>query len=70
MNKNISIGLLISAISFVLYIAPAVGDEQGVEVYYSYAVTPWFHFTGDLQYINPPREENALIAGLRANIRF
>jgi hypothetical protein len=27
MNKNISIGLLISAISFVLYIAPAVAEE-------------------------------------------
>lgn len=49
-----------------------VGDEQGVEVYYSYAVTPWFHFTGDLQYIDPPRiiRENAFIVGLRANIKF
>jgi porin len=48
------------------------GDEQGAEVYYSYAVTPWFHFTGDLQYIDPPRRirKNAFIAGLRANIKF
>jgi porin len=49
-----------------------VGDEQGFEVYYSYAVTPWFYMTGDLEFIDPPREvrENAVIAGLRANIRF
>jgi porin len=49
-----------------------VGDEQGFEVYYSYAVTPWFYMTGDLQYIDPPLKarKNAFIAGLRANIRF
>jgi len=49
-----------------------LSDEQGVEVYYSYAVTPWFYMTGDFQIIDPPRNvrENAVIAGLRANIRF
>jgi porin len=49
-----------------------VGNEQGVEAYYSYAVTPWFFITGDLEYIDPPHNvmENAFIAGLRANIRF
>ena len=48
------------------------GDEQGAEVYYSFAVTPWFFVTGDLEYIAPPRKslENAFIAALRANIRF
>jgi porin len=48
------------------------GDEQGAEVYYSFAVTPWFFVAGDLEYIAPPRDsvENALIAGLRANIKF
>ena len=47
-------------------------DEQGAEIFYSYAVTPWFFLTGDLQYIAPPREslDNAFIAGLRANVRF
>ena len=50
----------------------AFRDEQGAEVYYSYAVTPWFFVTGDLEYIAPPRKslENAFVAGLRANIRF
>jgi porin len=53
-----------------------VGDrldnEQGAEAYYSFAVTPWFFVTCDLEYVAPPRKsvENALIAGLRANIRF
>jgi porin len=48
------------------------GDEQGFEAYYSYAVTPWFFFTGDVQYISPPRSTvaDALVLGLRANIRF
>jgi porin len=47
-------------------------DEQGFELYYSYAVTPWLFITADVQYILPPRNtfENALIAGLRANLRF
>lgn len=47
-------------------------DEQGAEIYYSYALTPWCFITGDLQYIVPPRTslENAFIAALRLNIRF
>jgi porin len=48
------------------------GDEQGFEVYYSYAVTPWLYIAGDLQVIDPPREsrDNAVIAGLRTMIKF
>ncbi|MBE9204761.1 carbohydrate porin [Synechocystis salina LEGE 06099] len=48
------------------------GDEQGLEMYYNYAITPWLNLTGDLQWIRPPRDirENALIAGLRLNLRF
>ncbi len=48
------------------------GDEQGIEVYYSIAVTPWFYLTADFQYIQPPRStfEDAFIAAVRANIRF
>jgi porin len=48
------------------------GDEQGIEGYYSFAVTPWFYLTADFQYIMPPRSsfEDAFIAGVRANIRF
>ena len=48
------------------------GDEQGIEAYYSYAVTPWFYLTADVQYIKPPRSsfDDAFIAGVRANVRF
>ncbi|MBW4618180.1 MAG: carbohydrate porin [Cyanosarcina radialis HA8281-LM2] len=48
------------------------GDEYGIEMYYSYAITPWFYLTGDLQYIDPAnqRSDNALVLGLRTNIRF
>ncbi len=47
-------------------------DEQGAEVYYSYAVAPWCFVTADVQYIQPPRQslDNALIAALRLNVRF
>ncbi|RLA48418.1 MAG: hypothetical protein DRR42_16780 [Gammaproteobacteria bacterium] len=47
-------------------------DEQGVEMFYSYEVTPWFHITADIQYIDPASvsDDNVLIAGLRTNIRF
>jgi porin len=48
------------------------GDEQGVEMYYSRAVTPWFLLTGDIQYVRPAtgNSGNNLILGLRTNIRF
>ncbi len=47
-------------------------DEQGLEAFYSYAVTPWLHLTGDIQYIDPASggHDNALVTGLRLNIRF
>jgi porin len=47
-------------------------DEHGIELYYSYAITPWFSLTGDLQYINPANQDSgdALVLGLRTRIRF
>lgn len=52
--------------------ATDLDDEQGLEMFYSYAVTPWFHISGDIQYINPASgsSKNALVVGLRTNIRF
>jgi len=48
------------------------GNEYGLEAYYSYAITPWLHLTGDLQYINPANQDSsdALFLGLRLGIRF
>lgn len=48
------------------------GDEQGVEVFYNLAVTPWFRIAADLQWIEPASADNddAWVGGLRANMRF
>lgn len=47
-------------------------DEQGVELYYNMAITPWCQITPDLQVITPFRDRAAtsLICGLRAMIDF
>ena len=47
-------------------------DEQGVELYYNMAVTPWCQITPDLQVITPVREraDTSLVVGLRGMIDF
>jgi porin len=54
--------------------APLVdfNDEQGVEAWYSFALTPWLKITADAQYINVARgdADPAFITGLRANLAF
>jgi porin len=47
-------------------------NTYGLEAYYSYAITPWFHLTGDVQYISPANQNfgDALFLGLRAGLRF
>ena len=47
-------------------------NEEGVELYYNYAVTPWFHVTPDFQVLDPfrARIDNAVVAGVRAKIDF
>lgn len=47
-------------------------DESAVEVYYSWAVTPWLQIGANIQYIDPARgrHENALVPSLRTQIRF
>jgi porin len=49
-----------------------VRDEQGVEIFYNAAVTPWCHLTTDLQVITPnlERAETSLVLGLRMKIDF
>lgn len=46
--------------------------ENGVELFYNAAVTPWFHITPDLQVIDPAQQHNAttLLLGLRARLSF
>lgn len=47
-------------------------DEQGIEVFYNLAVTPWFRVSADLQWINPATgaNDNALVGALRTQIIF
>lgn len=49
-----------------------VEDESGVELFYNYAVMPWLRFTGDVQFISPPRKDRdtAIFTGIRAQIVF
>ena len=45
-------------------------DVQGVELYYNVAITPWFHLTADMQFIDPavPGNDTAIVLGLRGKI--
>jgi porin len=46
-------------------------DEQGIEVFYNMALTPWFHVTPDLQWVRPGgAAREAVILGVRAKIDF
>lgn len=48
-----------------------IRDEQGVEVFYNFAVTPWSTLGVDLQVISPSLgEDTAILPGLRFVIRF
>jgi porin len=50
-------------------------SEQGVELYYSIQVTPWFHLTPDVQFIVNPgggfqNRDVAVVYGIRGQITF
>ena len=49
---------------------PRPNDVQGVELYYNAAITPWFHLTADLQFVQPGVSANdtAVVLGLRGKI--
>ena len=48
-----------------------IRDEQGGEMFYNFALTPWFILGADLQIIKPALgTKNAVFPGLRAVIRF
>jgi porin len=49
-----------------------IGNEHGVELYYNIAVTPWFHVTPDIQWIEPASgiADAAVIVGVRTKIDF
>lgn len=47
-------------------------NEQAVELFYNYAVTPWFRVTPDLQILDPFQKgpNTALLVGMRAKVDF
>jgi porin len=47
-------------------------DQAGVELFYNYAVTPWFRITADLQFIQPALGDfpNSIYAGIGTSVRF
>jgi porin len=47
-------------------------DEQGFELFYNFAVTPWMRLTGDFQIVRPtrPHADTAIVPGLRLQIIF
>ena len=47
-------------------------DEQGVELFYNFALAPWCHMTADLQVVEPStrRFDTAVIAGVRLKLDF
>jgi porin len=57
-----------------------IGNDQAVELFYNFAITPWFNVTPDLQVVFPAREDTlppnresidtALVLGIRAKINF
>ena len=49
-----------------------LGDEQGVEAFYNFAVTPAFTVTADVQVIDSARKDvdTAVVVGVRAMLRF
>lgn len=49
-----------------------LGNEEGFEMYYNIAVTPWCHVTPDLQVLEPFRQriDSSLLFALRAKIDF
>jgi porin len=49
-----------------------LADEQGVEAFYNYFVTPWLRLTGDIQWIDTGRDDrdDAVLTAVRLQTRF
>jgi porin len=55
-----------------ILIIHGIGAEEGVELFYNAAVTPWCHITPDIQILDPAqqRTETAFLVGVRARLSF
>jgi porin len=72
-NDTIGIGYYHLRVS-TLPVLKALGlfAENGVELFYNIAVTPWFHITPDVQVLDPARSSTAtaLLVGVRGRVSF
>lgn len=72
-NDTIGIGYYHLGISNLPVLAiHGFADENGVELFYNAAVTPWFHVTPDVQVLDPAQQHTAaaLLVGIRARLSF
>ena len=74
-RDNWGVGYYFANISSALKdsLAPIMNirNEQGVEVFYNFAMTPWLILGGDLQIIDPSlANDTAVVPGLRTVIKF
>lgn len=75
-DDKLGIGLFHLATSQTLKdeLAPyyELGNESGIEMFYTLAVTPWLHVTGDLQYVNPAPSNvrNGVFVGIGSSVKF
>jgi porin len=72
-NDTIGIGYYHLGVSHLpILTLHGFGDENGVELFYNAAVTPWFHLTPDVQILDPAQRNNptALLVGIRGRLSF
>lgn len=72
-NDTVGIGYYHLGVSKVpLLTIHGIEAENGVELFYNAAVTPWFHVTPDVQILDPAQQRNAtaLLIGIRARLSF
>jgi len=69
-QDTMGVGYFYTGLSDDLKNLRLLGDLQGVELYYNAAITPWFHLTADLQFVEPSlvTRDTAVVLGLRAKI--
>jgi Carbohydrate-selective porin, OprB family len=52
-------------------IGPRIEPEKGAEIFYNWAVTPWFRPSADAQWVRPFNGvDNNCYLGLRAQFKF
>lgn len=74
-NDTFGVGYYYLAVSNKMgpVLSSLANDEQGIELYYNIAITPWLHITPDIQIIDPGRShysDTAVVAGVRMKIDF